>query len=117
MQSGLYPYILPSKAGAWVGMCCGTGGMTSALEMEGQKTTLAIDKADQAVHAWNMNFGVGAVHGGPPRQTHCQGGREETCHGILNGIPMPMVLRLVLWNHVCRSKGGIAGGMVDACDD
>ena len=60
---GVYPYAQQVRPGEWVGMCCGIGGMTSVLEVEGENTVLAIDKDETAVRVWNCIFGHGGVQG------------------------------------------------------
>lgn len=54
--SGVYPYSTRDQREAWVDLCCGIGGMTSGLELQGEVTALAVDKDDKAVRAWNCFF-------------------------------------------------------------
>lgn len=44
-------------------LCCGIGGMTSGLELAGERTELAVDKDDKAFRAWHNTIGHGAVQG------------------------------------------------------
>ena len=61
--SGLYPHARQVRPGLWVDLCCGLGGMTSGLELEGEHTGMAVDKDKTADLAWNRTFEHGAVHG------------------------------------------------------